>query len=150
MTTFLSNLGSQDDHNSALISVANTILPGNGEYHMETVLGDVELHPAGSTYIVGKGNDLDVLVYPAGNADLYETRLVEAGYVLCSSDEYPDDKFSAWRKGDINVIMVYDKAYYDSWRRASTLCRLINKGLLDLDMSNKEARVTMHRFVMDA
>lgn len=150
MTTFLSNPVSQDDHNAALISVANTILPGNGEYHMETVLGDVELHLAGSTYIIGKGNDLDVLVYPAGNADLYETRLVEAGYALCSSEEYPDDKFTAWRKGDINVIMVYDKAYYDSWRRAGILCRLINMGMLDLDMSNKEARVALHRFVMDA
>lgn len=147
--TFLSNLLTQDAHSAALISVANTILPGNGEYHMNVVLGDVALHLAGSTYIIGEGNDLDVLVYPAGNADLYETRLVEAGYVLCSSEEYPDDKFSAWRKGDINVMMVYDKAYYDSWRRASILCRLINMGMLSLDMTDRVARVEMHRVVMD-
>lgn len=66
--------------------------------------------------------------------------LYEAGFVVGGSAR-SDDDFESWTKGDINLILTADPAFYDKFVAATTVARRLN--LLD-----KEDRKALFRAVL--
>jgi len=56
-----------------------------------------------------------------------EAFLVEAGYTVCGNpDQYGEDEFVAYRKGDENVIIVNTEYAYNSFMLATRLAKRFN------------------------
>jgi hypothetical protein len=67
--------------------------------------------------------DEDFLVYDRW---FYQrSKLQGLGWKNCG-DYRGDTKFTAWRKGELNVICVSDKKYYDKFIEASSLAKKLN------------------------
>lgn len=102
------------------------------------------LFPSGSILFNGKGADADIVVFSPEEAD--EEVLKAKGFVSCAGEgkyEGEEDTFSAWRKGGINVILVYTKKDYNSFKEATALCQHLAQEIGAID---KPTRVHIHRW----
>lgn len=105
--------------------------------------GVVEAALWGSRYILpvhehGYCHDWDVLVLAT---DAAAPQL--AGFSASNSSEYPGDEFTAWRKGDLNLIVVRDAAFYDLCLAIAEACKASHRASA-VDMRHKENRVRVH------
>jgi hypothetical protein len=65
--------------------------------------------------------------------------LIEAGYATSpDQQQYPD--CMSYRKGAINIIVVYDCWMYKNWVKATEVCKFLN-------LLKKEDRKQVHRII---
>lgn len=121
------------------------------EAEIMAALGRLYLRSAqvGSSYIVGHGKDLDIVVLVCGTEDEvpvhYQAgrRLVKAGYQSSSdgSGEGEDD-FNCYRKGSVNVMLTARSHWFQNFLMASEVCKALR-------LTEKWQRVAVHRVIMD-
>lgn len=101
----------------------------------------------GSQYIQGVGNDVDVLVlvYARNQA---VTVLEHAGYAIEGepSSGGPGDEFESLRRGEVNVLVTEDRAFYEKWIRAAEVCKYVHGRY---GHCHKDDRVKIHQLIMD-
>jgi len=107
----------------------------------------------GSTYICGKGNDIDVLVKPVGDWsskwDGMWFILNNAGCKMDGTYQDADDYFQSFRMdGGVNVIVCRDAKVYEDISRASEVCKALFL-LLPHGVVTKQVRVLVHRILRD-
>jgi hypothetical protein len=119
------------------------VLSGTTGISMTCVGSQVTVNPAPLV-----STDADVLVLTTiPNIYSVHTALDTAGFINESIDnrteEYEDceNKFDSWRKGDINVLVTTNIAFYARFERATALCR-------DLNLKEKKDRVRVHRTIL--
>lgn len=99
----------------------------------------------GSSYIVGEGADLDlvVLVTP-GYLDEACIKLRDAGYAFTGAEDCSgaEDEFRTFRKGDVNVMLSDEDKWYDAFLTAAEVCKA-------LQLREKWQRIAVHRVIMD-
>lgn len=96
----------------------------------------------GSTYILGKGKDIDYLFLVP---DLYDTqeRLKGRNWADGLSLEYDGlGNFFSARRGEINLLFVEDSDFYDKWLTSAEVCKA-------LKLESRTDRVIVHRIIMD-
>lgn len=102
----------------------------------------------GSVYIVGEGNDIDVLVLVDDLPSKSWDRLRMHGFEHSSSgaeNTYPicAGGFESFRKKDINLLVVDQLSTFMSWKMSAEVCKALN-------LSNRTDRVIVHRIIMDS
>lgn len=95
----------------------------------------------GSVYILGEGNDLDVLVRAEDANDAMD-RLETEGYRPTGNPSGEEDDFLTLRKGHINVIVTQSQEFFDNFLEAAEVCKL-------LKLTSKQDRIAVHRVLMD-
>lgn len=99
----------------------------------------------GSSYIVGEGADLDlvVLVTP-GDLDEACAKLEDHAYTFTTSKDCSgaEDEFRTFRKGDVNVMLSDDEKWYYAFKQAAEVCRA-------LQLREKWQRIAVHRVIMN-
>lgn len=99
----------------------------------------------GSVVVPGaKAGDVDVLIYiPDDTAAATFTGLASEslGFKSCAGSAYPGT-FSAWRLGDLNLIITSDHDFFFSSRLAAKLTH-------ELDVSGKSARVATYEIIRE-
>ena len=102
-------------------------------------------HIGGSVGITGKGNDIDVIVL-VQNDLLDVVEVLEDVWSLCGEESYESQgMFAAFRVGDVNVIVVNDKLYYDNWLAARDACTWLHS----IGTTGRDVRVAMHQIIVD-
>lgn len=101
-----------------------------------------EAHLVGSTYILGEGADIDVLVLTA--MPLQEAiRIAEEEDFTPDVDEvYTDAPFLSMRNGDVNLILTEDDGLVHRFVAAARVCRL-------LKVQDKDLRIALHQIIRD-
>lgn len=103
-------------------------------------LGATRETPVGSSYILGKGADIDVLVLvPA--VDTYGAALVAEGWLRDGTTDYPSE-WASFRKGEVNAILTADAGWYDRFALAAEVCKA-------LKLADKADRITVHAVIRD-
>lgn len=100
------------------------------------------IYPTGSTYIVGHGADIDtVLLFESRHeAELYR---IECGYTVCGGEYSLDnDDFYSMRKGDHNIIVVWDHLQFLKWCAFTELART-------LGLSEKIDRIELSKAIVE-
>jgi hypothetical protein len=95
----------------------------------------------GSSYIVGAGMDLDIVVLVGDKAPCIPD-LTGNGYTYTSESEYDDDGFHCFRKGDVNVMLTDSVAWFEQFCTAAEVCRLLR-------LTSKADRVAVHLVIMN-
>lgn len=115
---------------------------------LNSVPGHVdEFDFTGSAFIEGVKNpgDLDCIVLVNDTTE-FEDVLTGVGYVMSDPGDYnapepgrdpSEGVFFSFRKGEINLIVTDNRRFYDSFRVASEICRM-------LKVTEKENRVDVH------
>lgn len=104
----------------------------------------------GSTYILGKGKDIDYLVQvPILNlayklfGDMgYKTESDEKYNDLLEDEGTPQDSFISFRKNDINLIVVANDYIYNSFVLSAKVCRHVKA-------EDKQMRIDLHQLIMN-
>lgn len=107
--------------------------------HATVVTGGEFMGMVGSTYMFGVGADIDFVVYAQPGARIPE------GYVPCVGDDDSYDgarPFAAYRKGQYNLLLCYERDYAERWLTAAEVCKL-------LQLEDKGQRIAVHRVIMD-
>lgn len=105
--------------------------------------GVVEASLWGSRFILPEHEhmhcvDWDVLVLGASH-----NGLMGAGFVPDCSTDYEGTKFKSWRKGELNLVVVYDGKFYDLCVAIAEACRASHRAGA-VDMRYKENRILAH------
>lgn len=95
----------------------------------------------GSTYILGQGADVDVLVRVA-DMKSFAQRLEAEGWIREGNASYPVGDFISMRKDDFNLLLVEEEKYFNAWKLAAEVCKA-------LKLHFKDDRVLVHRVVRD-
>lgn len=101
-----------------------------------------DIRPTGSTYMLGEGQDCDVLVAVL-NLAVASRRATEAGFELCANTQYGDDCNASWRAfrlGNVNLIVVADPELFKRWLAAAEVCRI-------LQVKDKRWRAALHEII---
>lgn len=104
-------------------------------------------HATGGMAINGEGHDYDVVVLPYSPIDL-QFHLEKLGWTL--QGDYEDlgvSTFNSYRKGNINLIVVYSEDNYWKWLRSVTRC--LKEKLMEAPME-REDRVRIFKEVLYA
>lgn len=100
--------------------------------HMEASL-------VGSTYILGEGNDVDIMWLVSDYQEA--TRLlIKDGYEY--DKDYEDDRFASLRKGEVNVIVTAEGLRYRNTLIAAEVCKY-------LKVWERDDRIAVHRIIRD-
>ena len=102
----------------------------------------------GSMYIVGEGQDIDVLVLVQvlGNNDIQALEIEGWEYGGSIPGEGCGDNWISLKKKDINLLVTSDKEYYDKWITAAEVCKYLQDSGVIL---TKQQRVSVHSIIMD-
>lgn len=107
-------------------------------------LGAVEIHPTGSAYFFGAGNDFDVLVYTSMRPDVAYDKLKAEGYVSEGSAAYPvNSGWASFRKGIVNIILHFNRERFNNMLHAAKVSRLLAQGGY-ITLEDKAIRVAIH------
>lgn len=106
-----------------------------------SIPGSVAVRMVGSQYVLGYGSDVDFVALVASVEDTVQV-MVDNGWALGSSDEYPTDTFKSLRCGDVNVMVTSSVKFYSEYVLASEVCKV-------LQLKNKVDRIRVHRVIMD-
>jgi hypothetical protein len=114
--------------------------------HVEIAVGTsfVESAHVGSSYISGKGMDLD-LVVQVKDLDHAAEMLESSGYKPSSGDNDYASEFCCFRSGKVNVMITEYNDLLEKFKAAAEVC----KALQLLDIGNKLIRIAVHRVLMD-
>lgn len=93
----------------------------------------------GSTLICGKGNDVDLLCLVPSDACL-----LDAGFEP-DVDVHYESALHSWRRGDINVIAVNDRAFFLAEVAIAHGAKAFREN--PYDMTRREDRVAFHSIV---
>lgn len=105
----------------------------------------------GSTFIVGTGADVNILVRVFDfDSSLYQV-LNKAGYAssLTEEEEYIMEEsieFLSFKKDNINLLFVKDDATFQLWFAAARLCRALHAAGM-VDMLDKNNRIKYHQLI---
>lgn len=107
--------------------------------------GVVEATLWGSRYILPEHDhkyckDWDVLVLGAASVP------AAYGFTASNSSEYPEDEFTSWRRGDLNLIVVRDATFYDLCLAIAEACKASHRAGA-VDMRSKENRIRVHNIL---
>lgn len=73
-------------------------------------------------------------------------QLYEHGFMRCGGEgtayAFPDDHWSAWRKGDLNIILTTSEEFFDTFITATKMCAHLN-------LLKREDRVTLFKLSRD-
>lgn len=97
----------------------------------------LEVFATGSALFYDDGADMDVVARgDEGDA----TAVLDSGYTLCAGLTYGEpSKFTALRKGPVNVIIVHSDALWERWAAATlAVLKLKDAGVL-LDKAQRAA-----------
>lgn len=93
----------------------------------------------GSTYILGEGNDIDIMWLVSDYTEA--TRLlIKEGYVY--DKDYEDDRFASLRKDDVNIIVTAETDRYNNTLVACEVCKY-------LKVAARDDRIAVHRIIRD-
>ena len=74
------------------------------------------------------------------------TQLEKSGFLRCGGEgtayAFPDDHWSAWRKGELNIILTTSEEFFDRFIMATKMCAHLN-------LLKREDRVTLFRISRD-
>ncbi len=102
-----------------------------------------EIFKTGSVYINGKGDDLDIAVIYNEEVGF---RLLNAGFISDNDNGvYNHERFKSFRRGDINVIAIFDRKEFERFKYATRLCRELREDF-GKDLT-KDLRVFLHEFI---
>lgn len=94
---------------------------------------------SGSVHFNGAGKDCDIVVFGEGAI----MTLLEDGFKECVGEGYPErDEWSAYRKGGINVIVLNTIKEYNTFHKATDLCKQIGEH----QPIGKPARIILHEY----
>ena len=111
------------------------------------VLGRHEV--VGSTYIKDSDqSDVDILVL---DEDLFLDELTFPGWAYGGSEGIdPDGHWMSWKRRvggvEVNMLLVTDKAYFDSWLTAAEVCRFLHLQGYNLKSASVHG---VHEIIMD-
>jgi hypothetical protein len=111
------------------------ILGNRGEFPIAKLVG--------SCYINGEGKDVDIIILPADAGRITQV-LRELDFAEDDGEQYNNDNFASFKKGDVNILVAFSFDYYNSFIRACEVCRLISNGALP-----KAHRVAIHSIVCE-
>ena len=99
-------------------------------------------------YIVGEGQDIDVLVLVQvlGNNDIHALEIEGWEYGGSIPGEGWGDNWISLKKKDINLLVTSDKEYYDKWITSAEVCKYLQDSGVIL---TKQQRVSVHSVIMD-
>lgn len=104
-------------------------------------LGATETAAVGSTYILGQGADIDILVL-VPNRFQFANRMEKDGWVLEGAAHYPDNDFTSVRQGKYNVLITSDASWFARFKTAAEVCKALR-------LEDKEQRILVHSIVRD-
>lgn len=108
-----------------------------------TLPGAVRVNIVGSTYILGAGKDIDVLVLCENKHDtLNVSGVVNSGWALETDEKYEGSEFFSIRKGDVNLLLTDDEEFFDGFAMAAEVCKY-------LKLADRAQRVAVHRIIRD-
>lgn len=119
----------------------------NEEGWLSSVLGPLQYHFGGSTAINGVGNDLDVIIYQGADLGTVVDLLEGSTWELLGEESYNSEgDFVAFRKGNLNIIVCNNTAYYRDWLVAMDVCcyLAVHHGL-----TTRDVRVAIHKMIVD-
>lgn len=113
---------------------------------LEDALGSsfVAAAHVGSSYILGYGADLDIVVQVQCQMDHAHACLSLKDYVRSQtgSGDPDDDLFQCFRFGDVNVMLTTDEEWYDLFVKSAEVCKALR-------LTEKWQRIAVHRVLMD-
>lgn len=100
-------------------------------------------YPTGSRFIcdpppTDTDNDTVILVL---KLDAAKIMLLNDGWTICGDDEYEEDKFIAFRKGEDNYIVTEDTQFFMNYVKATNAAKALN-------LTNKNDRVMLFKSVL--
>lgn len=110
---------------------------------IESALGGyfIEAQQVGSSYILGKGQDLDIVVRVSSMLHAAD-KFRAADYIYTGADSGEEDDFYTLRKGDVNVMYTSHEDFIDNFVKAAEVCKA-------LGLTTKWQRVAVHRVLMN-
>lgn len=106
-----------------------------------TALGALRQTLVGSTYALGAGKDIDILA-EVPNQEGFAGLLTQEGWTREGLEGYPVGDFISCRKGEVNVLLVADRNYYDRFALAAEVCKVLH-------LQSRDDRVKVHKVVRD-
>lgn len=106
---------------------------------------DILVELVGSCAIQEYGNDIDVMIFvPVNWADKAAQIVETMGYEeeQGDKDEYGDGDFRSFRKGPVNILLVWEARVCVGWMASVEMCRYVGA-------TTREQRVAIHRIIMD-
>lgn len=95
----------------------------------------------GSTYSLGHGNDLDILVL----GDMYALSNTLEGMGWTRETlfiHYDNTDFISLRKDNVNLLLTDDQEFFERFKLAAEVCKVLN-------LADRRARILVHRVVRD-
>lgn len=118
--------------------------------HVALAAGTVSYLWTGSTYIEGRGKDVDIVLNPpymdAESLSITTARLIASGYTHTNpgTDKYPESAtLRTFRKGVVNVIL--SMLPVERWRAARDFCCWLS----GTGVKGKDVRIITHAIVVD-
>lgn len=100
-----------------------------------------DFHLVGSTFILGKGADVDVLLLVSSTLNALH-KVQNAGYAPDCTTHYAGADFHSLRKGDVNLILTESGSYFRGFVKAAKVCKL-------LKVADKPMRIAIHDLIRD-
>lgn len=131
-----------------LIRTAALAIPSTQMGDLVPALSNFDVLPVGSMVINGAGNDYDYcLLLPSADVESL-AHLVDFGFEQTTTEGYNEDKFTTFRKDEINLIVTSDEDLFRTFGRATRVCKfvaeLLDKASGELD---KPARCRIHDII---
>ena len=98
------------------------------EHYLVDIHGTIiRQFPTGSrvTTHAAAESDYDYVVFVRNASEAHEA-LLGAGWSVCGNDEYENDRYLAYRKGEVNLLVSDDRVYIAAMEAATTLLRALN------------------------
>lgn len=97
----------------------------------------------GSALYMAHAADVDFIVLVNDDAIKYAQELVETGWARCCGDyDNRDMSWTSIRRGNVNLMITHDSAFYGRYERAMQVCKY-------LQLTNKGDRVAVCQIVRD-
>lgn len=103
----------------------------------------------GSSYIAGRGKDLDLVLWVM-DLDFNKARecVYAAGFEYTGQDSGTEDDFDTYQRGDVNLMLARTHEWAQEFATAAEVCKYLhNTGALRID--DKEGRIKIHRIIMN-
>lgn len=106
----------------------------------------INKYKVGSRYICTPeplDSDIDILIYAyAKNKPVVHVLLTEDGWEIDGNYPVNEEGFVSYRKGDINLIFVFQSLHYYRFLYATEACKVLN-------LQDKAQRIKMHDHFKD-
>jgi hypothetical protein len=94
----------------------------------------------GSTYALGQGKDLDVLIL-TDDMDRFCNELAFEDFTL-EGNAYAADGFRSMRKGDVNALVTQDRGFFDRTVLAAEVTKVLR-------VQTREDRIKVYRVIRE-